>query len=758
MRVRRSIPEKPLPDKTLAVPSSVDQLPGHLAKRYNERMLATCLRTLNRKSIQEVLCQIAAPVLFLDSQLDIVFFTPALMALFDILPSDLGRPLADICCREATLPLLHEVQQRLRSRTLQRTLITLKDGRSFDCTIKQGPPLEDEPVGIVVVFTETTEVRRLSSALARIREQTLPHYVSSAERWRCIDQQLRQPAQSVALIAGQVGGVEFDPISSTRGLLEQLGETVEILLGRLSSGLNLLPTAGTVGQHDALDFSIQEVFNALAEDLLPRAVTQPIKARIVPCSLWVRSRPGCLRQMLSNLICSILSSTHGERLLLGCRRHSEWLSIELRYTGTGNREDALRLLSRPGPEAPRRDAPGNQGVHSAHELGALLDLQLHVTTQPGKGTLISISVPLSPARTHLAARAPAPKQQGLPGLNRALNRLLLIIEPDERLRELLSRALGPQGYQIATASSASTALEWIAHSAIQPDLVLTEYSLEPYMDGIQLMQKIRDQFNRTTPAIVLTVDTRRQVSQSILAADCTLLRKPVGLNMLLFTIDTALRSEPQAPIEPAINPGPQPMVYLVDADDVLRSSLRAVLEAHGYAVQDYRNHERFLDSYAGEQQACLIVDAHLPGTSGLALVDRLRADGDDLPIIMISGNSRVATVVSAMKAGVCDFLEKPFRYQDILTGLTKALAIHREIEGSKVRRKSAIEHIASLTTRQRQIMTMVLAGQPSKNIAFDLGISQRTVEKHRASIMARTEAKSIPELARIALAASERML
>ncbi len=125
---------------------------------------------------------------------------------------------------------------------------------------------------------------------------------------------------------------------------------------------------------------------------------------------------------------------------------------------------------------------------------------------------------------------------------------------------------------------------------------------------------------------------------------------------------------------------------------------------------------------------------------------------------MISCNSRVADVVDAMKAGVCDFIEKPFRYQQLLTSVKKALASQVATESSQVLRKAAIDHINHLTARQRQILAMVLDGHPSKNIAANLGISQRTVEKHRASIMSRTEARSIPELARIALAAGERTL
>lgn len=757
MRASRYIPEEPLPNQTLTSQSSVDQ-PKHLARRYNDRVLTTRLRTLNQKSIQEVLCQIAAPVLFLDSNLDIVFFTPTMMALLDILPSDLGRPLADICFRAATLHLLTEVQQTVRSTALRKTLITLKDGRSFDCTIKYCPPWEDESNTVVVIFTETTEVRRLSNALTRIREYTSPHSMSSAERWRCIDQKLRQPAQSIALIAGQLGAVEFDSVSATRCLLEQLGETVEILFDRLSAELEVHHGAGHIGQQNAQDFSLQDIFSQLAENFLPLAVIQQIKTRIVPSSLRLRSHPDCLRQILNSLIFSIMSSVNGERLLIGCRWHSEWVSIELRYTGTGKRDDALRMLLTPEHKAPVSDPLGNQGTHSVYELCVMLDLQLQVKTQPGKGTLISICVPLSPSLFHSTALAPVPRKQAIQTLNKTLARLLLIVEPDEWLRDLLSRTLGMRGYQIATASNATTALEWIAQSGIQPDLVLTEYSFEQQVDGVQLMQQMRGLFNRMTPAIVLTADTRKQVSQSILMGDCMQLRKPVGLNMLLFTIDTALRTPPEEQAGFSPNHSLHPVVYLVDDDSVLRKTLRHVLEAHGYGVQDYCNSQEFFDHYAREQQACLIIDANTSGISGLEVVGRLRAAGDELPIIMISSNSRVATVVDAMKVGVCDFIEKPFRFQDVLTSVIKALLTHRETESSKARRKSAIDHITSLTARQRQIMAMVLAGQPSKNIAVELGISQRTVEKHRASIMARTEARSIPELARIAMAAGEQIL
>lgn len=384
----------------------------------------------------------------------------------------------------------------------------------------------------------------------------------------------------------------------------------------------------------------------------------------------------------------------------------------------------------------------------------MLGLQLQVKTADERATLISISAPLSPSVAQPGAR----RQQNARALGMARTCLLLIVEPDALLGDMLSCGLGALGYRTAAVRDCVAALEWIARSGIQPDLILTEHVLERSSDGVQLVQKIRDQFSRATPAVILTAETKKQVSQSALTADCMLLRKPVSLNLLRVTLASALSTHAEVHAVHGMPPSRQPVIYVVDDDAALRSDLRTLLESEGYLVRDYGTAEQFLDSYTADQPGCLIIDARRSGISGLETVARLKAQGDELPVLMISCNSRVADVVDAMKAGVCDFIEKPFRYQQLLTSVKKALASQVATESSQVLRKAAIDHISHLTARQRQILAMVLDGHPSKNIAANLGISQRTVEKHRASIMSRTEARSIPELARIALAAGEKTL
>jgi two-component system CheB/CheR fusion protein len=188
----------------------------------------------------------------------------------------------------------------------------------------------------------------------------------------------------------------------------------------------------------------------------------------------------------------------------------------------------------------------------------------------------------------------------------------------------------------------------------------------------------------------------------------------------------------------------------------VREAIRAVLEDNGRVVESYSSCEAFLEAFDPSKSACLLIDAYLPGMSGLELVEKLHNEGHRLPAIMITGNADVPMAVQAMKAGALDFIEKPIGREELIAGIERALELSRDSGKLLELRESASAHLAGLTTRQREVMDRVLAGQPSKNIAADLGISQRTVENHRAGIMKRTGSKSLPALARLALLAAGR--
>jgi len=195
------------------------------------------------------------------------------------------------------------------------------------------------------------------------------------------------------------------------------------------------------------------------------------------------------------------------------------------------------------------------------------------------------------------------------------------------------------------------------------------------------------------------------------------------------------------------------IIYIVEDDTVLRKNLHELLEQEGHRVESFADSEAFLAHYLPEREACLVVDANLPGISGLALLVHIRETGFRLPAIMLSGCNDIGVAVQAMKAGAVDFIEKPARCSVLIASIDRALKLSRDAKKSFDSQANAAAHIDGLTPRQHQIMGRVLAGHPSKNIAADLHISQRTVENHRASIMRKTRVKSLPALARLAMAA-----
>lgn len=178
-----------------------------------------------------------------------------------------------------------------------------------------------------------------------------------------------------------------------------------------------------------------------------------------------------------------------------------------------------------------------------------------------------------------------------------------------------------------------------------------------------------------------------------------------------------------------------PVIFVVDDDSHIREGIRGVLKDDGCIVEDYATCEAFLEAFHPGREGCLLIDAYLPGMSGLELLRRLNDSGHQLPSVMITGNSDVQMVIDAMKAGASDFIEKPVSRNELLDSIERALEQFRDSNKLSAWREAAASRVAGLTPRQRQIMDMVLAGHPSKNIAADLGISQRTVENHRAAIM-----------------------
>jgi RNA polymerase sigma factor (sigma-70 family) len=190
-------------------------------------------------------------------------------------------------------------------------------------------------------------------------------------------------------------------------------------------------------------------------------------------------------------------------------------------------------------------------------------------------------------------------------------------------------------------------------------------------------------------------------------------------------------------------------VYVVDDDNAVRDSLRWVLESAGYRVEPYDSAEKFLATYRPGTTGCLVLDVAMPGMSGLELQQRLTEHNEVLPIIFISAHGTVPTAVSAMRRGAVDFLMKPFNNHALLDRVGQAVTTSRKLLAIQVQRQALAKRLSALSPREREVLELVVAGQTNKEIARALGISDKTVETHRAQIMRKTSASSLAELVQL---------
>jgi RNA polymerase sigma factor (sigma-70 family) len=194
---------------------------------------------------------------------------------------------------------------------------------------------------------------------------------------------------------------------------------------------------------------------------------------------------------------------------------------------------------------------------------------------------------------------------------------------------------------------------------------------------------------------------------------------------------------------------PTPTVYIVDDDDAVRSSLRLLMKSVGLAAQTAASAQDFLATFNADNPGCLVLDVRMPGMSGLELQQQLNLRGAMIPVIFITGHGDIPMAVEAMQHGAFDFLPKPFRDQDLIDRVQRAL--ERDAENrSKTHQKDQIRaRFDSLTPREREVLELVTQGKANKVMAGDLGVSQRTVEIHRARVMEKMEARSLAELVRM---------
>ena len=187
-------------------------------------------------------------------------------------------------------------------------------------------------------------------------------------------------------------------------------------------------------------------------------------------------------------------------------------------------------------------------------------------------------------------------------------------------------------------------------------------------------------------------------------------------------------------------------VFIIDDDEAIRDSMSMLLETVNLPHKCFASGAEFLEYFDGSQRGCLVLDIRMPGMSGLELQQRLNAANAILPIIFITGHGDIPMAVEAMRHGALDFMRKPFREQDLLDRIQEALEHEAGMRDVLLDRARILERIATLTSREREVFDRVAEGQANKVIAIDLGISERTVEVHRAQVMRKLEVRTLAQL------------
>jgi two-component system CheB/CheR fusion protein len=714
--------------------------------------------------LQNVLFSTDVATLFLDRALRIRFFTPATKSLFNVIAADIGRPLSDLKSLAIDGGLLDEAKAVLADHKPAEREVSTPNGNWYLRRILPYRAQSNEVEGVVITFADVTERRHTAETLEATKREAERANTAKSRFLAAASHDLRQPLQALTLLQGLLAKTVEG--AAAQRLVALLDPTLSAMTSMLNTLLDINQIDSGTVKPAVEDVAIGPMLARLKDEFGLIAVSCGLTLHVVACNHVVQTDPRLLEQMLRNLLSNALKYTPNGKVLLGCRHTADRVLMQVCDNGIGIAERELAAIfdeyHQVDNDARERSRGLGLGLSIVKRLGDLLGHGVSVQSRAGKGSVFTISIARRPEFAIPTEEVPVVSAD-----NRAVAvhqeatqapAAILAIEDDPDLRTLLNILLKEEGYQVATAANGVEALALVSRGKIRPDIVLADYNLPLSMTGLEVAAKLRERMHADLPVIILTGDISTEVLRAIAAQDCVHMVKPVKTEELSRTIrrlSLVARQDPTPVIGAALtqDTGP-PIIYVVDDDAGIRRTMLLALEKAGHLAQAYASCEDFLAAYRPGHEACLLVDAYLPGMDGVDLLQFLREKGLALPSIMITGESDVAMAVRAMKAGAIDLLEKPVDGDDLLACVDRALELARDSGKLTTLRQTAHAHLADLTPRQIQIMTMVLAGTPSKNIAADLGISRRTVENHRASIMHRTGSRSLPALARLVAAAS----
>jgi two-component system CheB/CheR fusion protein len=491
--------------------------------------------------LQNVLYSTDVATIFLDSDLNIRFFTPATRSLFNVIPSDIGRPLADLSSVATDDSLLKDAQAVLGSQAPAEREIAANDGAWYIRRILPYRTQNNDVEGVVITFADVTERKHAADALEAAKRQAEAANLVKSRFLAAASHDLRQPLQTLALLQGLLAKlVEGDRLQE---LVERLDDTLSAMSGMLNTLLDINQIEAGIVQPQMTDFPIDGLLRQLRDEFSYHAEAQGLTLRVVPCSLTAHSDPRLLEQMIRNLLSNALKYTRRGKVLLGCRRRSGGLTIEILDTGIGIAESELAAIFdeyyQIDNAARERSRGMGLGLSIVKRLGNLMGHRIHVRSRLGRGSAFAIDI-LRPQGAPAAHRSNPPRTTTKAAI---LKGRILVVDDDPEVRELLTLFLNQDGHEAMGAPDGAAALSLVETGAIRPELLLADYNLPGGMDGIDVARKLRAMLDDAIPVIIVTGDISIETFRTIADQDCVQLNKPVKLTELTKVIQRLLAKQ-----------------------------------------------------------------------------------------------------------------------------------------------------------------------------------------------------------------------
>lgn len=700
--------------------------------------------------LQNVLYSTDIATLFLDPDLNIRFFTPAARAVFRVIATDVGRPLADLAALSQDAELIPDAQAVLEARAPVEREIAGAGDVWFLRRIQPYRTSDGRIDGVVITFTDVSERKRTNAALVDAMREADRATRAKSRFLAAASHDLRQPLQSLALLHGLMARhKQPDEAARLATLLDRtLASMTEMLdslldVNRIESGI-IRPVLRAV--------PVAALLKRMTEEFGPLCEQKGLRLHMVHTSAWTRTDPQLLEQMLRNLLSNALKYTLRGGILIGCRPRGGDLQLVVFDSGIGVAESERDAVFDPYYQSGRSTLQAGHGLglglSIVRRLGTLLGHGVSLRSVAGKGSVFAITLPRAEDVHNVAL--PEPESTGLTPSRKAGT--ILLVEDDEPLRALLCELLEAEGHTVIALQDAQLALLWESEGNGSPDLLLTDMDLRGGMNGLLLATELCRQTGREIPTIILTGDITVATMRSIATTPFHHVSKPAAPQALLRSVSNILRTTRSNTISPHAVAGAA-TIHIVDDDPMIRETLRRLFESEGWIAATWPSAEAFLAAARPATDGCLIVDGLLPGQGGVALLETLRRMKIDIPAIVLTAHGDAAMAVAAMKAGASDLIEKPVSANALLASVALAIAGSAGDQARSEARRSAQEKFASLTPREHDVLVQVLEGAANKIISANLGINQRTVENHRAAVMRKTGSASLPALVRLALAA-----